>query len=247
MRLGIPLVITPEPALLEVTAGHATVIEGHGPSALARAVATARRTTPEALAAARQHAATFTWSHFAADVRTTLREVMEQAPRRRPAWARTRVRLAGTFAAATLALGGAAAGAYALTVPFRSAPAAHPVLTTTTAPGTPAPGTEAHAGSGSTQGTASTSPGQHSSTGSAPGAGSSGSGSSSRTNGSSGSPPSNLNVPTLPTVPTVTTPSVTVPTVPSTVPTVTVPGSACTTTSAVGTTVVTVPCQVPVP
>ena len=35
MRLGIPLVITPEPALLEVTAGHATVIEGHGPSALA--------------------------------------------------------------------------------------------------------------------------------------------------------------------------------------------------------------------
>jgi glycosyltransferase involved in cell wall biosynthesis len=245
MRLGIPLVITPEPALLEVTAGHATVIDGHGPSALAGAVATARRTTPEALAAARQHAATFTWSHFAADVRTTLREVMEQAQRRRPAWARTRVRLAGTFAAATLALGGAAAGAYALTVP--STPASHPVLTTTTGPGTPAPGTEAHAGSGSTRGTASTGPPPHSSTGSAPGAGSSGSGSSSSANGSSGSPPSNLNVPPLPTVPTVTTPSVTVPTVPSTVPTVTVPGSACTTTSAVGTTVVTVPCQVPAP
>src|SRR5580704_4283818 len=237
MRLGIPLVITPEPALLEVTAGHATVIEGHGPSALARAVATARRTTPEALTAARQHVATFTWSHFAADVRTTLREVMEQAPRRRPAWARTRVRLAGTFAAATLALGGAAAGAYALTVPFRSAHASHPVLTTTTAPGT-----AAHTGSGSTQGTASTSPGQHPSTGSAPGARSSGSGSSGSTNGSSGSPPSNLNVPALPTVPTVTVPSVTVPTV----PTVTVPGSACTTTTTVGT-VATVPCEVPVP
>jgi len=246
MRLGIPLVITPEPALLEVTAGHATVIEGHGPSALARAVATARRTTPEALTAARQHVATFTWSHFAADVRTTLREVMEQAPRRRPAWARTRVRLAGTFAAATLALGGAAAGAYALTVPFRSAHASHPVLTTTTAPGTPAPGTEAHTGSGSTQGTASTSPGQHPSTGSAPGARSSGSGSSGSTNGSGGSPPSNLNVPALPTLPTVTIPVVTVPTTPSTVPTVTVPGSACTTTTTVGT-VATVPCEVPVP
>jgi glycosyltransferase involved in cell wall biosynthesis len=242
MRLGIPLVITAEPALLEVTAGHATVVEGNGPSAVASAVATARRTTPQAVAAARQHAATFTWSHFAADVRTTLREVTEREPRRRPAWARTRVRLAGTFAAATLALSGAAAGAYALTVPFRSAPASHRVVTTTTGSGTPA-----SAGSGSTQGTASTETRQHSSTGSAPGAHSSGSGSSSSTNGSGGSPPSNLNVPTLPTVPTVTIPSVTVPTVPSTVPTVTVPGSVCTTTTAVGTTVVSVPCHVPVP
>ncbi len=244
MRLGIPLVITPEPALLEVAAGHATVIDGQGASALARAVTAARRTTLEAITAAREHATTFTWSQFAADVRTTLIEVMERAPRLRPAWARTRVRVAGTAAGATLALSGAVVGAYALTVPSHSAPASHPVVTTKTGASTPAADTKAPAGSASTHGTASTGTSQHSSTGAAPGARSGG---SSATSGSGGSPPSNLTVPTLPTVPTVTLPTVTPPTVPSTVPTVTVPGSVCTTTTTVGKTVVSVPCNVPVP
>ena len=36
MRLGIPVVITPEPALLEVTDGHATVMEDVKPESLAR-------------------------------------------------------------------------------------------------------------------------------------------------------------------------------------------------------------------
>lgn len=246
MRLGIPLVITPEPALLEVTAGHATVIEGHGPSALADAVTAARRTTPEAVAAARRHATTFTWSHCAADVRTTLLEVAQQAPRRQPLPRRARVRLAGVFAAATLALTGAAAAAYALTVPSHPATVSHPVVTTTTRSGTPAPGTNVHAGSAPSHGASSTGTPQPSTSRAAPGASSSGSGSSS-TSGSGGSSPSNLKVPTPPSVPTVTIPSVPVPTVPSTAPTVTVPGSTCTTTTAVGTTVVTVPCQVPVP
>ncbi len=75
MRLGIPVVITPEPALLEVSGGHATVIEGTGPEGLARAVEAARHVTPEALAAATAHAAAFTWAAFAAGVRGVLAEV----------------------------------------------------------------------------------------------------------------------------------------------------------------------------
>ena len=75
MRLGIPVVITPEPALLEVSGGHATVLEGPGPESLARAVETARHVTPEALAAAKAHAAAFTWAAFAAGVRAMLAEV----------------------------------------------------------------------------------------------------------------------------------------------------------------------------
>lgn len=245
MRLGIPLVITPEPALVEVTAGHATVIEGEGPSALARAVTSARRTTPEAVAAARQHAAGFTWSHFAADVRTTLLEVTEPAPQRQPVWARARIRLAGIVAAATLGLTGVAAAAYALNVPSHAAPAAHPAATTTTGSGPLAPGTTGSTGSASSPGTSSRG---SASTGAAPG--SPGSGGSNGTNGSGGGQPANLVVPELPTLPTVTTPGVTVPTVPTvptTVPTVTVPGSTCTTTTAVGPTVVSVPCRVPAP
>ncbi|HUE08876.1 MAG TPA: glycosyltransferase [Acidimicrobiales bacterium] len=247
LRLGIPLVITPEPALLEVTAGHATVVDGQGPSALARAVAAARRTTPEAITAAREHAAPFTWTHFAADVRTTLSEVMERVPRLRPAWARTRVRLAGTVAAATIALSGAGVAAYALTVPVHSAPASHGVVTTTTGASAPAAGTKAHAGPASTHGAASTGTPEHSPTAGAPGAPSSGSGSSGGTTGSGGSPSPTLTVPTLPTVPTVTMPTVTPPTVPATVPTVTIPGSVCTTTTTLGKTVVSVPCTVPAP
>jgi glycosyltransferase involved in cell wall biosynthesis len=243
MRLGIPLVVTPDPALLEITAGHATVVAGSGPSALASAVAAAQRMPPEAVATAKQHGATFTWSNFAAGVRTTLLDATEQPPIRRPAWARTRVRLAGTVAAVTLALTGATAAAYALTTPLRSVPASHPAVTTTTGSGTPTAGTKAPAGSASTHRTASTGTPQNSPTGTAQGSGSSGSGGSSSTVGSGGSSPSNLTVPTLPDVPSVTTPGVTVPTV----PTVTIPGSVCTTTTAVGTTTVSVPCQESVP
>ncbi|HXX90303.1 MAG TPA: glycosyltransferase [Acidimicrobiales bacterium] len=72
MRLGIPLVVTPEPALLEVTAGHATVTDDAHPECLARAVRLARAATPADLAAARLHAAQFTWSRFAGAVRAAL-------------------------------------------------------------------------------------------------------------------------------------------------------------------------------
>lgn len=247
MRLGIPLVITPEPALLEITDGNAIVIDGPGPSALARAVATARRATPAAVAAAKEHAATFTWSHFASDVRTTLLKAMEHTPRLRPAWARSRVRLAGTGVAVTIALSGAGAAAYALSVPVHAAPSLPPAVTTTAGGGTPAAGTTRTTGLASSGNAASGAPTQHSSTKTGSAGSSSGSGGANSANGSSGGAPSNLTLPTLPPVPTVSPPGVTVPTVPSTVTTVTTPGSVCTSTSALGTTLPSTPCTVSVP
>jgi glycosyltransferase involved in cell wall biosynthesis len=76
MRLGIPLVITPDPALLEVTGGHAVVTDDDSPEGLAKAVTEARRTTPAALAAALEHAAQFTWANTASRVREMLGEAI---------------------------------------------------------------------------------------------------------------------------------------------------------------------------
>jgi glycosyltransferase involved in cell wall biosynthesis len=72
MRLGIPVVISDDPALLEVTTGHATVMDGSGPEALARAVEVARRVSLEDLAKAKSHAEEFTWKRTAAQVRELL-------------------------------------------------------------------------------------------------------------------------------------------------------------------------------
>ncbi len=72
MRLGIPVVVTPEPALLEVTGGLATVMDGWDAPALARAVPLARRTSAEDLRAGVEHVSTFTWQRTARDVRAAL-------------------------------------------------------------------------------------------------------------------------------------------------------------------------------
>jgi glycosyltransferase involved in cell wall biosynthesis len=72
MRLGIPVVITPDPALREVTGGHATVMDGWGPESLARAFPRARALSLPDRDAATAHAAGFTWRSTAADVRETL-------------------------------------------------------------------------------------------------------------------------------------------------------------------------------
>ncbi|HEY5385858.1 MAG TPA: glycosyltransferase, partial [Acidimicrobiales bacterium] len=72
MRLGIPVVVTPDPALLEVTGGLATVMDGWDAPALARAVPLARQTTAEELRAGVEHASTFTWQRTATDVRAAL-------------------------------------------------------------------------------------------------------------------------------------------------------------------------------
>jgi len=72
MRLGIPVVVTPDRALLEVTGGLATTMDGWDAEALARAVGCARRTTGAQLAAAVAHASGFTWRRTAEAVRATL-------------------------------------------------------------------------------------------------------------------------------------------------------------------------------
>jgi glycosyltransferase involved in cell wall biosynthesis len=72
MRLGIPVVVTPEPALLEVTGGLATIMDGWDAAALARAVPAARRSSEEALQAGVARASTFTWRRTAGDVRDAL-------------------------------------------------------------------------------------------------------------------------------------------------------------------------------
>jgi glycosyltransferase involved in cell wall biosynthesis len=83
MRLGIPLVISPDPALLEVTAGHAEVMTSFDPAVLAGAVSRARRRSHSELAAARAHAAGFTWEEMAGHVRATLLEAIDRR-RQRP-------------------------------------------------------------------------------------------------------------------------------------------------------------------
>ncbi|MCW3040604.1 MAG: hypothetical protein JWM31_2509 [Solirubrobacterales bacterium] len=76
MRLGIPVVVTADPALLEVTGGHAAVMRGWEPDDLANAVSEAQALGPEALDAARKHAARFTWARTAALTRSALAEAI---------------------------------------------------------------------------------------------------------------------------------------------------------------------------
>jgi glycosyltransferase involved in cell wall biosynthesis len=75
MRLGIPVVITPEPALLEVTAGHATVMDDFGSAALAKGVARARHTSEQEIEAARDYVAKFTWKATASQIRGMLADL----------------------------------------------------------------------------------------------------------------------------------------------------------------------------
>lgn len=61
MRLGIPVVIGPEPATQEVAAGHALVMDSWTPAALAEGVRQALTLSPERLEAARRYAEVYTW------------------------------------------------------------------------------------------------------------------------------------------------------------------------------------------
>lgn len=76
MRLGIPLVITPDKALLETTGGLATVMDDWSAPSLARAVPQALRSTPEELQRCVEHAATFTWGRMAGQVRSLLEDCL---------------------------------------------------------------------------------------------------------------------------------------------------------------------------
>lgn len=76
MRLGIPVVVTPDPALLEVTGGHAAVMAGWGADELADAVMAARQTSDRELATAKAHASAFTWRRTAERTRAALEEAI---------------------------------------------------------------------------------------------------------------------------------------------------------------------------
>jgi glycosyltransferase involved in cell wall biosynthesis len=81
MRLGIPLVVTPDPALYEVTGGLATVMDGWDAASLARAVPVARAQSAEDIERGVKHASEFTWSRTASEVRATLAGCIEAAGR----------------------------------------------------------------------------------------------------------------------------------------------------------------------
>ncbi|WP_183101112.1 glycosyltransferase family 4 protein [Nocardioides pelophilus] len=72
MRLGIPVVVSSDPALAEVTGGHAAVAASTSPDDLAAAVAEALRFTPEQLEAGRRFTDGFAWRRTANVVRNSL-------------------------------------------------------------------------------------------------------------------------------------------------------------------------------
>lgn len=72
MQLGIPVVIGPEPASLEVAGGHASVMTSFSAPGLAEAVARARGFDAQHLARAREHASTFAWGRTVQQTRAAL-------------------------------------------------------------------------------------------------------------------------------------------------------------------------------
>jgi glycosyltransferase involved in cell wall biosynthesis len=76
MRLGIPLVISADEALLEVTGGNATIVAETDPSSLADAVSAAWATAPEDLDRARSYADRFTSERMARETRSVLAQVI---------------------------------------------------------------------------------------------------------------------------------------------------------------------------
>lgn len=81
MRLGIRLVVTPDPALYEVTGGLATVMKGWDAASLARAVGVARSQSAEELERGVARASEFTWARTAGQVRATLARCLGPAGR----------------------------------------------------------------------------------------------------------------------------------------------------------------------
>jgi glycosyltransferase involved in cell wall biosynthesis len=76
MQLGIPLVISDDEALLEVTGGNATVVSETDPASLAEAVKAAWATTPEKLERAREFASRLSWERTARETRQVLAEAI---------------------------------------------------------------------------------------------------------------------------------------------------------------------------
>jgi glycosyltransferase involved in cell wall biosynthesis len=72
MRLGIPVVVSDDPALAEVTGGHAAVAASTSPADLAAAVTRALAFTPDQLEAGRRFTDAFSWRRTASVVRSSL-------------------------------------------------------------------------------------------------------------------------------------------------------------------------------
>lgn len=72
MRLGVPVVVGPDPAVQEIAGGHAFTMRAWTDAALADAIAHALAAPPVAIDAARTHAAGFTWSATARRTRDFL-------------------------------------------------------------------------------------------------------------------------------------------------------------------------------
>ncbi len=72
MRLGIPVVVSADPALAEVTGGHAAVAASTAPDGLAAAISDALAFTPEQLDAGRRFTDGFSWRRTANVVRSSL-------------------------------------------------------------------------------------------------------------------------------------------------------------------------------
>lgn len=83
MLLGVPVVVSADPALMEVTGGHAVVAADDGAQALAAALERALALTPEQLAAAAAHARGFTWERCALAIRDVLAGLARSAPQAR--------------------------------------------------------------------------------------------------------------------------------------------------------------------
>lgn len=74
LRLGIPLVISTDPAVVEVSGGHAIVTDDISPKPLAAAMHEALELTPEQLEAGRRHTDRYKWSRMAKTIRDGLIE-----------------------------------------------------------------------------------------------------------------------------------------------------------------------------
>jgi glycosyltransferase involved in cell wall biosynthesis len=75
MRLGIPLVISADEALMEVTGGNATIISGTDAASLADAVSEAWATPVQELERARQFVDRYSWERTARETRAVLAQV----------------------------------------------------------------------------------------------------------------------------------------------------------------------------
>ncbi|HWB67960.1 MAG TPA: glycosyltransferase [Mycobacteriales bacterium] len=75
MRLRIPLVISPDPALVEVAGGHAAVMAGWSSRDLAEAIGQAMQSTEAELASAAEFAQRYTWANMA----RSLHDMLEYA------------------------------------------------------------------------------------------------------------------------------------------------------------------------